>query len=57
MDNVTVTIGLDQGCQIGHFVTNFEKFGHFFTALALTKRLWPFFWPFFQLVIVELSFH
>jgi len=31
-----------QGCQIGHFMANFEKFGHFLTALAMKKRIWPF---------------
>ena len=33
-----------QGCHIGHFMANFEKFGHIFAH-------------FFQFVIVELSFH
>jgi len=38
-----------QGCQIGHFMANFEKFGHFLTALSMKKRIWPFckIWPFF----------
>jgi len=31
-----------QGCQIGHFMASFEKFGHFLTALAMKKRIWPF---------------
>jgi len=30
------------GCQIGHFVANFEHFGHSFSALAMKKRIWPF---------------
>jgi len=39
------------GCQIGHFMANFENFGHFLTALAMKKRIWPFceIWPFFGL--------
>jgi len=42
-----------------YFTSNFEKFAHFLTALAMTKRLRPYskIWPFFQFVIVELSFH
>jgi len=32
---------LDQGCQIGHFMANFEKFGHFLTALDMKKCIWP----------------
>ena len=39
-----------QGCQIGHFMANFEKFGHFLSALAMIKRIWPFckIWLFFD---------
>ena len=33
----------DQGWEIGQFMANFEKFGHFLTALAMKKRIWPFF--------------
>ena len=42
-------VAWDQGCQIGHFMANFEKFGHFLTALAMKKRIWPLckIWPFF----------
>jgi len=38
-----------QVCQIGHFMANFEKFGHFLTALAMKKRIWAFYkiWLFF----------
>jgi len=44
-----------QVCQIGHFMTNFEKFGHFLNALAMKKHTWPFYkiWPFFHFVIVK----
>ena len=31
-----------QGCQIGHFMANFKKFGHFLTWPFC--KLWPFFW-------------
>jgi len=39
-------------------MANFEKFGHFLTALAMKKRIWPFrkIWPFFRFVTVKLSF-
>ena len=62
-EKVTPATSAFQGCQISHFMANFEKFGHFLTALAMKKRLWPFhkiwpyFWPFFQFLTVELSFH
>jgi len=38
-----------QDCQIGHFMANFEKFGHFLTAQTMKKRIWPFcnIWRFF----------
>jgi len=53
---------MGQGCQIGHLMANFEKFGHFLTALAIKKRIWPFckIWSFlaiFWFVTVKLSFH
>jgi len=42
--------GCRQGCQIGHIMANFEKFGQFLTALAMKmkERIWPFckIWPF-----------
>jgi len=30
-------------------MANFEKFGHFGSALAMKKHIWPFYkiWPFF----------
>jgi len=42
-------VGWHQGCQIGHFMANFEKFRHFLIALAMKKRIWPFFGHFFDL--------
>jgi len=34
---------IEQGCQIGHFMANFKKFGHFRSALAIEKHIWSFF--------------
>jgi len=56
---VTVACALPQGCQIGHFMANFEKFDHFLNALAMKKHawpffeIWPFFWPFFQFFTIH----
>jgi len=32
----------DRGCQIAHFMANFERFGHILTALAMKKRISAF---------------
>jgi len=33
---------INQGCQIGYFMANFKKSGHFRSRLAMKKRIWPF---------------
>jgi len=59
LEKVLFSRFVEQGCQIGYFMANFEKIGHFLTALAMTKRIWPIckIWPFFRFVTVKLSFH
>jgi len=48
-------IGLRQGCQIGYFMANFEKFDHFLNALGMKKHTWPYckIWPFLHFAIVK----
>jgi len=56
--SATYAGGTEQGCQICHFMANFEIFGHF-SALAMKKRIWPFseIWPFLRFVTVKIGFY